>query len=94
MAGGQALDLAAEGRELSLEEIERLHALKTGALFRASVAMAARCRESLPVSSYDVLSQAGALLGLAFQVQDDILDVEGDVAVLGKAPGSDEARQR
>ena len=92
MAGGQALDLAAEGRKLQLEEIERLHALKTGALFRASVAMAARCCPELAPSRYGVLSQAGALLGLAFQVQDDILDVEGDLGVLGKAPGSDEAR--
>jgi farnesyl diphosphate synthase len=92
LAGGQALDLAAEGRKLSLDEIERLHALKTGALFRASIAMAARCCEGLTVSRYDLLAQAGAVLGLAFQVQDDILDVEGDVAVLGKAPGSDEAR--
>jgi geranylgeranyl pyrophosphate synthase len=92
MAGGQALDLAAEHRRLSLADIERLHALKTGALFRASVAMAARCCEPLPAARYEALSQAGAVLGLAFQVQDDILDVEGDVTVLGKAPGSDEAR--
>jgi geranylgeranyl pyrophosphate synthase len=92
MAGGQALDLAAEGRALDLEEIERVHALKTGALIRASVLMAARCSPTLGPIEFDTLSRLGAVVGLAFQVQDDILDVEGDVAELGKAPGSDRAR--
>jgi geranylgeranyl pyrophosphate synthase len=92
MAGGQALDLAAEGRALDLEEIERVHALKTGALIRASVLMAARCSPTLGPIEFDALSRLGAVVGLAFQVQDDILDVEGDVAELGKAPGSDQAR--
>jgi farnesyl diphosphate synthase len=92
MAGGQALDLAAEGRRLSLPEIEQLHALKTGALIQASVVMAALCREDLTDAQHEALSRFGALVGLAFQVQDDILDVEGDVAVIGKPPGSDEAR--
>ncbi|HET9693821.1 MAG TPA: farnesyl diphosphate synthase [Steroidobacteraceae bacterium] len=92
MAGGQALDLAAEGRALSLAEIERLHAMKTGALIRASVLMAARCCPGLRAEQFDALSRFGAAVGLAFQVQDDILDVEGDVAVIGKPPGSDQAR--
>jgi len=92
MAGGQALDLAAEGRALQLDEIERVHALKTGALIRASVLMAARCCPSLTAAEFDALSRLGAAVGLAFQVQDDILDVDGDVAVLGKTPGSDQAR--
>ncbi|HEX9208688.1 MAG TPA: farnesyl diphosphate synthase [Steroidobacteraceae bacterium] len=92
MAGGQALDLAAEGRTLTLPEIEQLHAMKTGALIRASVMMAARCREDLTPAQFAALSRFGSLVGLAFQVQDDILDVEGDVAVIGKPPGSDEAR--
>jgi farnesyl diphosphate synthase len=92
MAGGQALDLAAEGRQLTLPEIEQLHALKTGALIRASVMMAALCREDLRPAQFEALSRFGALVGLAFQVQDDILDVEGDVSVIGKPPGSDEAR--
>jgi geranylgeranyl pyrophosphate synthase len=92
MAGGQALDLGAEGRALQLDEIERVHALKTGALIRASVLMAARCSPTLSAAEFDALSQLGAVVGLAFQVQDDILDVEGDVAVLGKTPGSDQAR--
>jgi geranylgeranyl pyrophosphate synthase len=92
MAGGQALDLAAEGQSLTLAELERLHALKTGALIRASVLMAAHCRADLGAGPLEGLARFGGLVGLAFQVQDDILDVEGDVAVIGKPPGSDVAR--
>jgi geranylgeranyl pyrophosphate synthase len=92
MAGGQALDLGAEGRNLSLPEVERLHAMKTGALIRASVLMAARCCPALDATQYEALARFGAAVGLAFQIQDDILDVEGDVSVIGKPPGSDEAR--
>jgi farnesyl diphosphate synthase len=92
MAGGQALDLAAEGRVLGLAEIERLHSMKTGALIRASVLMSARCCPALGPPELEALSRFGAAVGLAFQVQDDILDVEGDVAVIGKPPGSDQAR--
>ena len=92
MAGGQALDLAAAGRVLSLAEVEQVHRLKTGALIRASVLMAAHCRPDLDAAPMRALSEFGSLVGLAFQVQDDILDVEGDVSVIGKPPGSDEAR--
>ena len=92
MAGGQALDLGAEGRRLTLPEVERLHAMKTGALIRASVLMAARCRPGLTAAQHETLARFGAAVGLAFQVQDDILDVEGDVTVIGKPPGSDVAR--
>jgi farnesyl diphosphate synthase len=92
MAGGQALDLAAEGATLSLAELERLHAMKTGALIRAAVLMPASCRPDLARSQTEALSRFSLAIGLAFQVQDDILDVEGDVAVIGKPPGSDQAR--
>ena len=92
MAGGQALDLAAEGGSLTLADLERLHALKTGALIRASVMMAAHCRPELAPQAVTALSVFGDCVGLAFQVQDDILDIEGDVEVIGKPPGSDEAR--
>ena len=92
MAGGQALDLAAEGGSLDVADLERLHTLKTGALIRASVLMAAHCSPGLGADQLEALSIFGDRVGLAFQVQDDILDVEGDVQVIGKPPGSDEAR--
>ncbi|MBP7014503.1 MAG: farnesyl diphosphate synthase [Steroidobacteraceae bacterium] len=92
MAGGQALDLAAEGGSLTVADLERLHALKTGALIRASVLMAAHCKSGLGDDQLAALSIFGDRVGLAFQVQDDILDVEGDVQVIGKPPGSDQAR--
>jgi geranylgeranyl pyrophosphate synthase len=92
MAGGQALDLAAEGRLLTLAEIEQVHARKTGALIRASILMAAQCATGEAVDRVAALGEFGGLVGLAFQVQDDILDIEGDAAVIGKPPGSDEAR--
>jgi farnesyl diphosphate synthase len=92
MAGGQALDLAAEGGSLTLADLEQLHALKTGALIRASVLMAAHCATTLAPSQRQSLATFGDRVGLAFQVQDDILDVEGDVEVIGKPPGSDVAR--
>ena len=92
MAGGQALDLAAEGRSLTLAEIEQIHVLKTGALIRASVVMAAHCAPSLDPARLQSLADFGSTVGIAFQIQDDLLDVEGDVALIGKATGSDEAR--
>jgi geranylgeranyl pyrophosphate synthase len=92
MAGGQALDLAAEGGLLTLADLEQLHALKTGALIRASVMMAAHCRPHLAPPAVTALSVFGDCVGLAFQIQDDILDIEGDVAVIGKPPASDQAR--
>ena len=73
-------------------EIEQTHALKTGALIRASVLMAALCATGLTTDQFAALGRFGEYVGLAFQVQDDILDVEGDVTVIGKPPGSDEAR--
>ena len=92
MAGGQALDLAAEGRSLAIAEVEQIHALKTGALIRASVLMAAHCTADLDPKRFAALADFGAAVGLAFQVQDDILDVEGDAALTGRPTGSDQAR--
>jgi len=92
MAGGQALDLAAEGRNLGLAELERIHALKTGALIRASVRMAALCAPGLDAAGREALDRFAGAIGRAFQIQDDILDVEGDPSLIGKPVGSDQAR--
>lgn len=94
MAGGQAIDLGAVGRELSLAELEDMHRRKTGALLQASVLLGARARPGLASADYDRLARFGAALGLAFQIVDDILDVEGDPQLLGKATGADLARHK
>jgi len=90
MCGGQALDLEAEGKQVQLAELERIHRHKTGALIRAAVRMGAlsageKGREVLPI-----LDRYAESIGLAFQVQDDILDVVGDTATLGKRQGADQ----
>ena len=89
MAVGQALDLAAEGRRLSLPELETVHRHKTGALIRASVflgAMTADCRDDALLAALETYADR---LGLAFQVHDDVLDVVGDTRKLGKKAGAD-----
>jgi farnesyl diphosphate synthase len=91
MAGGQALDLAAVGRELALAEVEEMHARKTGALIHAAVMMAAACSGGLSATLAHALDEFARAIGLAFQIQDDLLDIEGDVAQLGKATGADRA---
>ncbi len=91
MAGGQALDLAAVGHVLDAAELERMHVHKTGALIRASVrlgALATGCRDE---STLAALETYGHCVGLAFQIRDDILDVEGSSATLGKTAGKDAA---
>jgi geranylgeranyl pyrophosphate synthase len=94
MAGGQALDLAAVGRAIGLEDLEIMHKLKTGALIRASVLMAAACVPQLPSALWDALDGYAQDIGLAFQIQDDILDVEGTSEDLGKTIGADAARAK
>ena len=94
MAGGQALDLAAVGRKLGLEDLEEMHRLKTGALIRASVLMAAACAADLSSTQWDALDGYAQDIGLAFQIQDDILDVEGSTEDLGKTTGADAARSK
>lgn len=91
MAGGQALDLAAIGRRLSLADVEEMHARKTGALIHACVMMGAACAPQLSETITRALDEFARAIGLAFQIQDDLLDVEGDVAVIGKATGADRA---
>jgi geranylgeranyl pyrophosphate synthase len=94
MAGGQAIDLAAVGRALTLEELEAMHRLKTGALIRASVLMAAACAPTLSAANWDALDGYAQDIGLAFQIQDDILDVEGKTEEIGKTSGADAARAK
>ena len=94
MAGGQALDLAAVGKTLSADALDRMHEHKTGALIRASVrlgALAAGSRDANLLAALDCYAQA---IGLAFQIRDDILDVEGDSAVIGKTAGKDAAQAK
>jgi farnesyl diphosphate synthase len=92
MAGGQALDLAATGRRLEPRQIEDMHALKTGALIRASVLMACAADAALPPGKREALDRYGRAIGLCFQIVDDLLDVLGDPAITGKVPGSDALR--
>ncbi len=94
MAGGQAIDLAVKGRHLSIAEVEDMHALKTGAVIRASVLMAAECVPDLEAHLYEALNDFATAIGLAFQIQDDLLDVLGDVSTLGKATGADRERDK
>lgn len=94
MAGGQALDLAAVGRTLSLAELENVHLHKTGALIRAAVRLGALSAPQTEPSVGAGLDRYAECIGLAFQVQDDILDVEGSTETLGKPQGSDLARNK
>ncbi|MGH8181751.1 MAG: polyprenyl synthetase family protein [Steroidobacteraceae bacterium] len=92
MAGGQAIDLEAEGRKLAIGQVEEMHSMKTGALIRASVMMGAACVSRLEPRFEQALAGFAAPIGLAFQIQDDLLDVLSDTATLGKAAGSDRER--
>ncbi|OOG60030.1 farnesyl diphosphate synthase [Rhodanobacter sp. C03] len=93
MAGGQALDLAAVGRKLNLAELEHMHACKTGALIRASVQLGALIAGA-DADTLGALDHYAHAVGLAFQVRDDILDVEGESAVIGKTAGKDAAADK
>lgn len=90
MVGGQSLDLSSEGKQLTAARLEVLHRAKTGQLLRASVQVGALASGRADASALASLDRYGAALGLAFQVVDDILDVTGDVAVIGKTPGADQ----
>ncbi len=91
MVGGQAIDLAAVGQQLDIAELEDMHIHKTGALIRASVLLGAMANPALAKQRLRELDQYAKNIGLAFQVVDDILDVEGSTEVLGKTAQADQA---
>ena len=93
MCGGQALDIDATARAQPLDDLKRMHALKTGALIRAAVRMGALCgsADETQLARLDAFADA---LGLAFQVRDDILDVEASSEQLGKTAGKDAAQDK
>jgi len=89
MAGGQALDLAATGKRLDLEELKNMHEHKTGALIRASVRLGALAHSDIDQNTLHALDQYAQNIGLSFQIKDDILDIESDTQTLGKQQGAD-----
>jgi farnesyl diphosphate synthase len=89
MAGGQAIDLASTGRELTLTELEHMHIHKTGELIRAAVLLGAACGSRLEAEPAARLDRFAKAAGLAFQVVDDLLDDQADTATLGKTAGKD-----
>ena len=94
MVGGQAIDLESVGRQLSVAQLEAMHRHKTGALIKASVRLGALTSETVTECQLSNLTDYASALGLAFQVQDDLLDIEGDTEVIGKRQGSDAARAK
>lgn len=94
MVGGQAIDLESVGKTLSLAQLETMHRHKTGALIEASVRLGALTAPSVSEAALTDLTNYARALGLAFQVQDDLLDIEGDTEVIGKPQGSDAARAK
>jgi len=94
MAGGQAIDLESVGKQLTVEQLENMHRHKTGALIAASVRMGALTATEVNEDQLAALTVYSQTLGLAFQVQDDLLDIEGDTTVIGKPQGSDLARSK
>jgi len=93
MCGGQALDIDATGRQQDLAQLQRMHSLKTGALIRAAVRMGALAGGADP-ATLQALDDYAAALGLAFQVRDDILDIEASSEQLGKTAGKDQAQAK
>lgn len=94
MVGGQAIDLGSVGRKLDRQALETMHRHKTGALIEASVQLGALASGQADDIALKALHQYAQAIGLAFQVQDDILDVESDTATLGKTQGKDQANDK
>ena len=94
MTGGQSIDLSAEGRTLTAAELEHMYALKTGALIHASIMSACLLSENLDEAGADALDAFARSVGVAFQIKDDILDVEGETHIIGKPSGSDQKLEK
>ncbi|MED5512833.1 (2E,6E)-farnesyl diphosphate synthase [Pseudoalteromonas sp. DY56-GL22] len=94
MVGGQALDIEATDKEITVAQLERIHQLKTGALLNCAITLGALSAKSCDEHTLAQLNRFGQAIGLAFQVQDDILDVEADTETLGKPQGSDVAANK
>ena len=94
MVSGQAVDLASTGKQLTVDELNYMHNHKTGALIEASVVMGALATNQATDSQIAALQKFARAIGLAFQIQDDILDVECSTAQLGKSQGSDSANDK
>lgn len=94
MAAGQAIDLGAVGSRMDLASLQAMHQYKTGALIRAAVRLGALAAVDEDDSRVAALDRYAAAIGLAFQIQDDVLDVTGDTRTLGKASGADAQRDK
>jgi farnesyl diphosphate synthase len=94
MCGGQAIDLDSVGLSLTLEQLERMHQLKTGAMLRVSVLLGALAGRDIDAGEQDALAAYSRAIGLAFQVVDDVLDATADSATLGKTAGKDAAANK
>jgi farnesyl diphosphate synthase len=94
MCGGQAIDLDSVGLALSLQQLEQMHQLKTGALLRAAVVLGALAGKDLTPEEMTALNAYARAVGLAFQVVDDVLDATADSATLGKTAGKDAAANK
>lgn len=94
MTGGQAIDLASEGKDLSIDELTEMHALKTGALIRASLMSPCCLCTDLDAPTWEAMDRFSRDIGLAFQIRDDILDVNGNPELIGKPVGSDQVNNK
>ncbi len=94
MTGGQAIDLAAEGKTLEAAELEHMYRLKTGRLLRACILSAANCPPVVDATGHQALELFSDRIGVAFQIRDDILDIEGETEIIGKQQGADIARSK
>ena len=94
MVGGQAYDLASEGQQRTVHQLQEMHALKTGALIRASVQLGGLSAGGASEQQLLQLDRYAGHIGLAFQIKDDILDIEADTETLGKPQGADQLKQK